>query len=251
MKLNVKRAVSFLVLTLFINAKLIAQKTTRANYEFGLNLGTMIYQGDLAESRLGSLRTQKLFADLHATRLFGNNFSARLNFTIGKLKGDDAEYKNPEYKRHRNFRFSTPVYELSGRLQYDILGRNYNMRGVAPYVFGGIGISFLDISRDWSRFDPDYFPVNADVVTRLPEDIAQELPRSIPVFPVGGGIKYFISPKWALNAELTYRLTTTDYLDGFSKAASPEYRDSYATFGVGIIYRPGKKDPLDCAAFKY
>src|SRR5687768_7217512 len=128
MTLLLKRAGSFIIFYLLIHSALFAQKTTKSNYEFGLNLGTMIYQGDLAESRLGSMRTQKLFTDLHATRLFGNSFSARLNFTMGKLKGDDAEYEDPDYKRHRNFMFTTPVYEFSARVQYDILGRNYNMR---------------------------------------------------------------------------------------------------------------------------
>ena len=245
------KRVTLLLIGIIISFSLFPQKTTKAHYEFGLNVGTMIYQGDLSESRLGSIKTQKLFADLHATRLFGNNFSARINFTIGKLHGDDARFEEPEYKCHRNFNFSTPVYELSGRVLWDILGRNYNIRGFAPYVFGGVGISFLNIRRDWSRLDPDYFPPNADVLTRLPEDIATELPNSIPVFPVGAGFKYFLSPKWAFNAELAYRLTSTDYLDGFSKAANPEYRDSYASFGVGIIYRPGKKDPLDCASWRY
>lgn len=249
--LFVRRAASFCFCLLVFHSTMFAQKSNRGNYEFGFNSGLMVYQGDLSLGRVGSIKTQKLFIDLNVTRLLGDHFSFKANFTLGKLKGDDAKYSSPDYKRHRNFNFTSPVYEFSGRVVYDILGKNYFIHGIAPYVSAGVGISLLNIKRDWSKFDPDYFPVNATVITGLPQDMAYELPKSIPVFPLGGGVKYFISPKWALNAEVTYRLTSTDYLDGFSKAANPEYNDSYFTYGVGIIYRPGKSDPLGCASPKF
>lgn len=220
-------------------------------YEWGLNIGLMVYQGDLSVGRVGSLRTQKPYFDLHATRLLGDAFSIRANLAVGELYGDDAKYENPDYKRHRNFNFKSPVYELSLRVLWDPLGRNNNIVGFAPYVFGGAGLALLNIRRDWSRLDKDYFPLNADVLTQIPADSAKVLPGSIPVFPVGAGVKYFLSPQLALNAELGYRLTATDYLDGFSKSANPNFRDSYFTYGVGIIYRPGKRDPMDCPTPKY
>lgn len=223
----------------------------KTNYEWGLNLGFMVYQGDLSNGRFGSFRTEKLFFDLHATKLLGDFFSARLNVSMGKLKGDDSKYKDPEYKRHRNFNFSSPVYELSARVLWDPTGKNYSIKGIAPYIFAGAGFSFLNIKNDWSQHDKDYFPVNADVLTQLSADSAHGVPGTIPVFPLGGGLKYFISPTWALNAEVSYRVTSTDYLDGFSKSANPDFKDSYLSYSVGIIYRPGKKDPLSCPTTKY
>lgn len=248
---NVKRAVSFFIFFIGLVYASFSQKVSRGNYEFGLNSGLMVYQGDLSTGRVGSVRTQKLFIDLNASRLLGEKFSFKVNFTMGKLKGDDSKYANPEYKRHRNFIFTSPVYEFSGRVVYDILGKNYSIMGIAPYVSAGAGISFLEIKRDWSRLDADYFPASSEVMTGLTEDIAYGLPDAIPVFPLSGGVKFFLSPKWALNGEITYRLTTTDYLDGFSKSANPKYNDSYFTYGVGIIYRPGKRDPLGCASPKF
>jgi hypothetical protein len=247
----VKSAATFILYFFLFKPALFGQKISRGNYEFGLNTGFMVYQGDLSNGRVGSLKTQKLFLDLNVTRLLGDKFSFKVNFTAGKLKGDDSKYSEPDYKRHRNFYFTSPVYEFSGRIVYDIFGKNYSIIGMAPYVSAGAGISFLDIKRDWSKLDADYFPATSDVFTGLTKDLAYDVPSSIPVFPLSAGMKFFISPKWALNAEITYRLTATDYLDGFSKSANPRYNDSYFTYGGGIIYRPGKKDPLGCASPKY
>jgi hypothetical protein len=250
MCLTVRKAATFFIACFILTISCFAQ-TGKTNYEFGINPGLMVYQGDLSNGRVGSMRTQKLALDLNVSRLIGDAFSIRADFTIGKLKGDDARYKNPEYKRHRNFNFTSPVYELSARLVWDPTGKNYAIKGISPYLFGGVGIAFIDVTRDASGLDKDYFPAVANVITKLPEDLAYETPSSIPVFPLGGGVKMILSPKIAVQAEVAYRLTSTDYLDGFSKAANPDFNDSYFTYTFGITIRPGKKDPLGCASPKF
>ena len=66
------------------------------------------------------------------------------------------------------------------------------------------------------------------------------------MIPVGAGIRYNLSPRIALTAEGSYRLVFTDYLDGFSVAANPKQNDHYHTMNVGVVYRLGKKNKLDC-----
>ncbi len=246
----IKAGAIFFFFSLF-QTSVFSQRKIRGDVEYGLNVGMMVYQGDLSNSQFGSFRTQKLFFDLNATKLFGDNFSARLNLAVGKLKGDDTKYDKPDYMKHRAFNFTTPVYEISARLLWDPFGNNYGISGFTPYIFGGAGISFLNIKRDWSQLDKDYFSITSDVLINFSADSAHALPSTIPVFPLGGGIKYFLSPKLALNAEVSYRFTTTDYLDGFSRTANPGYRDSYLTYSVGVIYRPGNRDPLECPRPKY
>ena len=221
-------------------------------YEFGANLGFLVYQGDLTPEKLGSFKTQKLSFGLHASRLLSSSFSVRANLAFGKLKGDDARYDNPEYRQQRNFNFTSPVVELSGQFVWNITGSNYADKGFSPYLFAGAGVSFLKIKRDWSNVNTSYFPPEtSEIWAGIAADSAHNLPRVIPVIPVGAGVKYFITPQWAVNAETSYRIAATDYLDGFSQAANPDKKDKYLGYSVGLIYRTGKQNRLACPVMKY
>lgn len=221
-------------------------------YEFGINLGFTVYQGDLTPEQLGSFKTQKLAIGLQAAKLLSPSFSVRATFLRGKLKGDDALYASPEFRQQRNFNFSSPVTEFTGQLVWNPLGRNYSEKGFSPYFFAGAGIAFLRIKRDWSGLNSSYF--NSEISTLfsgLAADTTHSVPRLIPVIPVGMGIKYFFTPKLGMNAEAAYRLGYTDYLDGFSEAANPDKKDHYLNYSVGIIYRTGKKNMLKCPKIRY
>jgi len=220
-------------------------------YEFGINIGFLVYQGDLTPKRLGSFETQKLAIGIHASRLFSPSFSVRGNLLDGTLKGDDAKYDKPEYRKQRNFNFTSPVIELSGQLVWNVLGRNYIERGFSPYVFAGAGFSFLRIKPDWSNINTTYFdPESSEVWAGLAADSAHTLPRVLPVVPVGAGVKYFFNRQFAVTAEAAYRLAYTDYLDGFSQSVNPKLNDHYLNYSVGVIYRPGGRNRMGCPVMK-
>jgi len=224
----------------------------KPKYEFGFNLGFLVYQGDLTPEKLGSFKTQKFSFGFHASRIFSPSFSVRGNLVLGKLYGDDAKYSNPEYRQQRNFKFSSPVTEITGQLVWSPLARNYAEKGFSPYVFAGAGFSFLKIRRDYSNISTTYFdPETSDVWAGLTADASHTLPRVIPVIPAGIGVKYFFTPKLAFNIETSYRLGYTDYLDGFSQAANPAKRDHYLNYSIGLILRTGKKDLLKCPKIRY
>jgi len=221
-------------------------------YEFGVNLGFLVYQGDLSPERLGSFKTQKLFVGLNASKILNSSFSLRGNLSFGKLKGDEAKYSAPEYHQQRNFNFTTPVTELSAQFLWNVSGKNYADKGFSPYLFAGAGLSFLKIKKDHSNINSSYFDAEtSEIWAGLAADSAHTLPRIIPVIPLGAGIKYFITPNWAVNAESSYRIATTDYLDGFSEAANPDKKDNYLGYSIGIVYRAGKKNQLGCPVVKY
>jgi len=242
--------VLLVALALPFSATLFAQNNPK--YEFGINLGFTVYQGDLTPQQLGSFRTQKLALGLHASKLLSPSFSVRGAFLRGRLKGDDGLYANPEYRQQRNFNFSTPVTEFTGQFVWNPLARNYAEKGFSPYFFAGAGFAFLRIKRDWSGFNSSYFDSETSTIfSGLAADTVHSVPRLIPVIPVGMGIKYFITPKLGMNAEAAYRLGYTDYLDGFSEAANPAKKDHYLNYSIGIIYRSGTKNRLSCPKIRY
>jgi opacity protein-like surface antigen len=251
MKRTSLRPASIAAMALFISTVSISQNT-KPKYEFGVNLGFLVYQGDLTPNRLGSFETQKFSIGLHASKILSSSVSVRANLLLGKLKGDDAIYDNPEYRQQRNFNFTSPVAELSGQLVYNLLGRNYTDKGFSPYIFAGAGLALVKVKRDWSNTNVSYFGnESSEFATSLATDVAHSTPRILPVIPIGVGAKYFFTSKLALNAESSYRLSRTDYLDGFSQAANAQKKDHYLNYSIGLIYRTGNKNKLACPKMKY
>jgi hypothetical protein len=227
---------------LFLTNKEILAQIDLGKYEIGLTGGVFIYQGDLTPSRFGSFTTLKPAVNLFVNRIMNSSFSLRSSLFYGTLRGDDATYSHPAWRQQRNFNFHSPVLEFSELLVWNAWSTN---RKLTPYLFGGVGLSFLNIQRDWSRFNGEFF-VLENLSSRLIEDMAHKTPRLIPVLPVGAGVRYAVSKKFAAIAETSYRFTRTDYLDGFSKAANAEFYDHYQSITVGAVYTFGKKSALNC-----
>jgi hypothetical protein len=223
-----------------------------SKYEFGAYASAFVYQGDLSPSFLGSLKTIKPGAGIFVNRFLNRSFSLRANFSYGMLSGNDAAYSTPAYRKQRNFNFTTPVIETSVVEVWNILGKNgaENNYGFSPYIFTGLGFSFLNIKRDWSKLNTSYFAGETGVFTGLAADKAHHVPDIIPVVPVGIGLRYAIKSHFAVNTEFSYRFTATDYLDGFSKSADPSKNDHYYTISAGLIYRFGKQNTLACPKLK-
>ncbi len=211
-----------------------------SKYALGFNLGTLVYQGDLVPGGIGNLKTLKPALGLNVTRMLDPYFSLRGNLVFGKISSDESKYAQPEYRQHRNFKFSTPVTELSALLIFNPFGESDGSSArLTPYVFAGAGLSFLNIKRDYSRFDTTYFPGKSAASLGLGIDTLQKMKRVHPILPVGAGLKYQVTDQLSINAEAMYRYTGYDYIDGFKQAANPKSKDSYYGISVGISYRLG------------
>lgn len=222
-------------------------------FEIGAGISSFIYQGDLTPNRFGSVETMRFGINLQGSIIVSRSFLLRTNLAIGGLRGDDATYNNPEFRKQRNFNFRTPVTELSQMVVWNPLSSNYSNRGFSPYLFGGVGVSFLKIKRDRSNLNAAYFGDQSDILQRIALDEAHSLPVIIPVIPLGLGMRLGLSPLIDITAESSYRLVFTDYLDGFSQAANPARNDHFQTITLGAIYRMGNmnKNKLGCPVIAY
>jgi hypothetical protein len=230
---------------------LAAQKTrgqfTPSKWEIGINAGTLIYQGDLSGSTFGYTQSLKPSVELWVSKSLDPYFSIRANLLQGWLSADESTYADPAYRRHRNLAFNTSVTEVSAELVWDLNGKTYRegMRRFSPYLFAGAGFSLLQINRNWSRFDTTYFNSQSPTSHGLGVDTLHKTPTFIPVIPVGVGLRYMATNHIFINAEATYRITASDYIDGFSYSGNPEKNDHYYGLTLGLSYRFGSNG-LSC-----
>ncbi len=208
----------------------------------GLQGGVYVYQGDLTPGRLGSFKTMLPGFSLFAKKPVNHYLAARVHFSIAKLKGDESRYSKPEYRQQRNFYFTTPVKELSAQLVWNILGKNYEDKGLMPYIFSGAGVSFINVKKDYSRINTTVFGESSDIYAGLAIDNERGTPRALLSVPVGIGAEYPISNRFSVNLEASYRFIFTDYLDGFSESVSPKYKDHYHSTSAGLIYKFGNRE---------
>lgn len=246
-----KAKTTVLVLVSFL---FIAQKSNAQFYKdmsVGFNGGIYIYQGDLTPQTIGSFKTLQPGFSFFAKKPINHFLAARVHISIAKLKGDDSRYSKPEYRQQRNFYFTTPVKEFSAQLVWNILGRNYEDRGIMPYLFSGAGVSLVRVKKDYSRMDPTVFGESSDVTNGLAIDDARGTPRALISVPVGVGAEYPLSPRFSVNIETSYRFIFTDYLDGFSQSANPKLKDHYHSTSAGLIYKFGNKEKgIGCPVVK-
>jgi OOP family OmpA-OmpF porin len=225
-----------------VNAQL-----SSSGYEVGINAGTFLYQGDLTPSAVGSFKTMRLGFGVWGARKISNTLSIRANIAAASIKGDDARYSSPDWRQQRNLSFTSSIKEFSALAVWDVYG---GRTALAPYVFTGVGYAFVKIKRDYSAFNATYFTNDKAATEGLAIDIARTPPRGIPVVPIGAGLRYSLTSNLSIHGEVTYRLTSTDYLDGFSQVANPNRQDHYQSVTFGLIYSFGKKGKLGCPVIR-
>ena len=142
----------------------------------------------------------------------------------------------------RDYSFNSHALQHIARVEYFILGDGrkfisgavYNRRGMINnynklylYVFGGAGgvlakpkVKDLNNGGEEPLSNPGYS--NNLVYTA--------------VFPVGGGVKWALNPRWSVGIEIGYQFTLSDYLDGYASVWS-NYKDSYYLTSVKAIYK--------------
>jgi OOP family OmpA-OmpF porin len=233
---SISKIVLLIIVVFFSISKSRAQ-ADQYHFEAGINIGTLLYQGDLIENPFGSFKGAKPMVNLWIAKPFNPYFSWRANLTIGSLSADESRFANPSWKRSRNFAFSTPLTELTGMVQFNPYGDNgkTSYHTLTPYLMIGAGAAFLNIKRDWSRVD-SVSGVKSAIQGGITRDSLQALPRVLPVIPIGAGLRWMVTPTIAVNAEAAMRFAFTDYIDGFSYSANPKRKDTYYGISLGISF---------------
>jgi hypothetical protein len=234
------KSISKILLLIIVISISVSKSRAQLNsyhFEAGINIGTLLYQGDLIESTFGSFKGAKPMVNLWVAKPFTPHLSWRANLTFGSLSADESRFSSPSWKQDRNFAFSTPVTEITGMVVFNPYGDNgkQSYHTLTPYVMIGAGTSFLNTKRDWSRIDSNS-TLKSSIQAGLTRDSLQALPRVLPVIPVGAGLRWMVTPNIAVNAEATMRFAFTDYIDGFSYSANPKRKDAYYGISLGVSF---------------
>ncbi|MBU0488331.1 MAG: hypothetical protein KKA07_06140 [Bacteroidetes bacterium] len=226
-------------------------KRSRAEYVFGL--GATNFLGELGGAdQIGTNGMRDL--EFPATRpLFNigylyklsNNGAVQLDFSYGKLSGNDNLTQEPS-RSFRNLHFRSPIVELSGKYQLSVTtekkGHVYKLKGVkgwkniqiTTYAFAGLGLIWFNPRAQgptgvWYSLQPLCTEGQGIYPTR------KKYSRLQPVIPLGLGIKWMVDRNWLVGLEYGLRKTFTDYLDDVS-TTYPNRQYLMAKMGPESVY---------------
>ena len=188
----------------------------QAQLEVGVFAGLSAYHGEIAPetSRASFSQTHGSFGAFLRNG-FSNHVTARLQFTYGKVSGEDARAGNQSRVR-RNLNFRSRIYEGALIGEFNLLGyRAYNYeRTFSPYLFAGVA---------FFKMNPEAFYDNQWIALQPIGTEGQgmegfEDPYKLWNFsiPMGLGLKYAINDFWNIGFEVGLRKTFTDYIDDVS-----------------------------------
>jgi hypothetical protein len=211
-----------------------------AGSEFGFGLGASIYQGDLSPHWIGAYNRPGLSFQITAQKNLFPLLAIRGLYAYASIRDNEANYASGVH-RLRKLSFETSINEFSAQLVLNPSRNNGEEEpgNFRPYFFGGIGVAFVSIKRDFSRFDRNYPHWQTWVLPGLAADSMATMPSSVVTVPVGAGLRFQISDNIAMYTEVSKRIARTEYLDGFSKSANTRENDGFSSAIVGLVFRLG------------
>jgi len=242
--------ISILLLLVFFSSTAEAQRWKAKRYEAYVGLGTAQHYGDIGgaltkDNAYGfkdiQLRFTRPAVSFGARYKLNGSMATKLNFSTGFIAGNDTKSKN---EGTRDYSFHSTLLESSLQYEYYIIseGRGssstalFSKKGMVNdffdltlYAFGGVG-GVYSMSK--------VFDKNGDLLTRdiYSKYTGDKYPKGGICFPIGIGIKYVWSNELSFGAEFGRRITTADYLDGYSSIYSNN-NDVYDFMTINLIYK--------------
>jgi hypothetical protein len=176
-------------------------------YELGGMLGGSYYYGDV-NNEWGVVPSQVRYSFTGFGKLYLNpRIVLRGNVAYGRIVGIDT-ISSSKWQQKRNLNFVSDITEFSGVIELNLVedrtkGRRIKNRTI-PYIFAGVG---------FFHFNPQ--TVYNDQLYSLVEynTAGETYSQNAICFPIGGGVRRYITPNFLIGIEFGARLTTTSYLD--------------------------------------
>ena len=234
-------------------------------WDVGISAGITGYEGDLDKFVLSSFSRQRIAGGLMVRRNFDSRIALRGNLIYGRLSGNDADFKTPSWRPQRAISFKAPLLEGSLQAEFQFVKEHKSMdnmtpenttlskshsqngnglsrkRAIVPYGILGIGFANIKPTTDYNNTGRPNPIANA---TLIAEDVTKTAAGSKThlVIPMGGGLRVNVTKKIALGAEIAFRPTFSDLIDGVSVSGNSKRKDWYSTALLTLSRSFGEKD---------
>jgi len=234
-----KRTFWILIATLLVLTAVDAngQRWKLRRYEMDIYLGVVSFAGDIG---LADRPLANAFNGMRPSIGVIPRFKIRENLSVsldlGYLMYGGKD--DPGSSHGRVYTFNSQAFQHMARVEYFLVGTErgltggiYNRRGMVNnynrlylYLYAGAGgiLSKAKV-KDQNGEEPFSNPAYDNTL------------QYTAGFPVGGGIKFALDPRWSVGAELGYQFTLSDKLDGYQSRWS-NYNDSYYLLSVKAVY---------------
>lgn len=201
-------------------------------------LGAAHYTGDLNPKYIPSVKDIRPSVGIIGRVPIGYKTALRSGFLFSRAVGQESNYPLTSLK---GYDFQTDIFEMNLLLEFEPFAQdkfysdskgNLNLdKLLSPYVFAGGAFSFIHTTPDFSQVQ------EGNSEPSIQEDLRQNPNRTIPVIPIGAGIKLDLSVDLGIALEASGRLTFSDYIDGVSQSANPLNNDSYLMVNFCLFKR--------------
>lgn len=206
---NLFKITVLLLSTIMSQTHLCVAQTTYIS----LSTGMANYQGDLQQKQL-TLAQAGNYIGLQVHKAYNGNISIRGGISRGTIQASDANSTKAGNKA-RNLSFKNTVYELHIVGEYHFL--NIEERRFSPYIFAGLAAYHHNPYAVDSKNQIIYLqPLSTEGQGLLDYTDRKKYSLNNISIPVGGGIKYNLTQRIRIGAELGFRKSFTDYLDDVS-----------------------------------
>jgi hypothetical protein len=257
---------------LLIGSLILANAAFAQRAEIGFHAGVSNYFGDLAPSV--KFNESHPAGGVFARYNLNHTWAMRAELNRYTVSGNDANF---DYNKVRNLSFQSNITEFAYVFEF-----NYLKYG--PHVLHDKFTSYVYLGLAGFSFDPQaYLDGKWYALTDYKTENVAYKKLSMAV-PFGIGLKYMASKRFAIEAQLGFRKTFTDYLDDVStvypdinsrfsdgglitakltdrsienygtnqfkdgyKRGDPTHKDWYASFTLGCSFRLNTK--IKCARF--
>jgi len=196
----------------FFNTKAQVVSST----EIGIMGGGSYYLGDINSKHFDYMMPS---GGIVIRKNIDRRIVVKSELLLGYIRADDARNRNDTMKLNRNLHFRSPIYELSGQVEFNFLPyeTGNSLYPFTPFIF--VGVSLF-------RFNPKAESNNGEWVALQPLSTEGQGTTSFQdrkkyaltqfSIPMGGGFKIAVNKTFNIILEYGIRKTFTDYLDDVS-----------------------------------
>lgn len=232
--LTIKKSKALLSLIILCTLGTTANAQYEPNREIGFIGGVSYYLGDLNKTHFNSSMPG---GGLVFRKNIDRRFSYKAELLYLNLSADDKDDPTDSIAVDRGLHFRSPVYELSGQIEFNFLPYEVGnpLYTWTPFVY--TGISFFHFNpqaenKDGLWVDLQELGTEGQGTPSFPDRKKYSLAQLS--IPLGGGLKIAVNPSFNIILEYGARKTFTDYLDDVSETYPgrevllPEYGNAAA-----------------------